>query len=351
MLVDKCISIAEQFTDSIKCYDSISNGLINDTYWVVSNSTILILQRLNQEVFPVPEQILANLQRLTTHIKQQPIETVKLKIPALLKTHAQQDFFKDEQGNYWRALEFIDNTLSLESLTSLQQAQQIGFALGHFHCLVSDLNVDDLYDTLPGFHIAPNYLTQYQTVLDAYAGQFNDLSEFCRDYIAQHEAWVSVLENAKQQGDLTLRVIHGDPKLNNFLFDIDSQLIVSLIDLDTVKPGLVHYDIGDCLRSACHQLSTHEFDLETCQVILESYLAEVKPFFSVADYDYLFAAIQLIPFELGIRFYTDYLQGNRYFKVTEPDQNLNRAVAQFKLSASISRQELAIKTIIECLRS
>ena len=112
----------------------------------------------------------------------------------------------------------------------------------------------------------------------------------------------------------------------------------------------MHYDIGDCLRSCCHHAETNEFDLVTCQVILESYLAEVKGFFSEADYRYLLAAIQLIPFELGIRFYTDYLEGNRYFKVTEPEQNLHRAVAQFQLSASISRQELAIKAIIDRLR-
>ena len=342
--------IAKQFTNSINSITTLGNGLINDTYWVVSDSTDLVLQRINSHVFPNPRQIMANLQKLTTHISQKSPEAVKLKIPALLQTHAQQDYFQDTLGQYWRALEFIENTQSLEALTSLQQAQQVGFALGHFHCLLSDLNTDDLCDTLPGFHIAPSYLADYQRVLNAYNGEFNDLSEFCRAYIAEHEHWISVLENAKHQGELTLRAIHGDPKLNNFLFDMDSQQIFSLIDLDTVKPGLVHYDIGDCLRSACHQSSTNEFSLEICQVILESYLAEVKSFFSAADYDYLFAAIQLIPFELGIRFYTDYLEGNRYFKVTELEQNLHRAVAQFQLSASITRQELAIKALIDHLR-
>ena len=344
-------AIAEQYTDRISDITALGNGLINDTYWVVADSAAFVLQRINSQVFPEPPQIMANLQQLTTHISQKPPEAVKLKIPALLQTQAQQDYFQDTQGHYWRALEFIENTQSLEALTSLQQAQQVGFALGHFHCLVSDLNTDDLCDTLPSFHIAPSYLAHYQSVLNAYTGQFNDLSAFCRAYITQYELWASVLETAKHQGELALRVIHGDPKLNNFLFDKDSQAIVSLIDLDTVKPGLVHYDIGDCLRSACHQSSTNEFSLEICQVILESYLAEVKSFFSAADYAYLFAAIQLIPFELGIRFYTDYLAGNRYFKVTEPEQNLHRAVAQFKLSASISRQESAIKAIIDRLQA
>ena len=344
-------AIAEQYTDRITSITALGNGLINDTYWVVSDSATLVLQRINSHVFPNPRQIMANLQQLTRHISQKSPEAVKLKIPALLQTNAQQDYFQDTRGQYWRALEFIENTQSLEALTSLQQAQQVGFALGHFHCLVSDLNIDGLFDTLPGFHIAPSYMADYQRVLNANNGEFTNLSEFCRAYIAQHEHWVSVLEDAKHQGELTLRVIHGDPKLNNFLFDKDSQQIVSLIDLDTIKPGLVHYDIGDCLRSACHQSSTNEFSLEICQVILESYLAEVKSFFSGADYAYLFAAIRLIPFELGMRFYTDYLAGNQYFKVTDPAQNLHRAVAQFKLSASISRQEAAIQTIIDRLQA
>ncbi|MDD5268702.1 MAG: phosphotransferase, partial [Methylococcales bacterium] len=153
-----------------------------------------------------------------------------------------------------------------------------------------------------------------------------------------------------RQGLLSLRVIHGDPKLNNFLFDKKSKKIVSIIDLDTVKPGLVHYDIGDCLRSCCHRLETNVFDLDTCAVILKFYLSEAGAFFSESDYHYLYAAIQLIPFELGLRFYTDYLEGNRYFKVTGADQNLQRAADQFHLCESIFQQESAIKTLIEQLR-
>jgi Ser/Thr protein kinase RdoA (MazF antagonist) len=148
---------------------------------------------------------------------------------------------------------------------------------------------------------------------------------------------------------LSLRVIHGDPKLNNFLFDQDSKQIVSIIDLDTVKPGLVHYDLGDCLRSCCHRLQSNEFDLDICAALLRSYLSEAGAFFTDDDYRYLYAAIQLIPFELGLRFYTDYLEGNQYFKVTDPEQNLLRAVDQFRLCESIMAQESALKTLIEQL--
>ena len=150
---------------------------------------------------------------------------------------------------------------------------------------------------------------------------------------------------------MPLRIIHGDPKLNNFLFDKRGQEVVGIIDLDTVKPGLVHYDIGDCLRSCCHILETDEFDLAVCAALLESYLAEAGTFFSEHDYRYLYPAIRLIPFELGLRFYTDYLEGNRYFKVAEPEQNLQRAAQQFRLCESIIARESAIQSLIDQLKT
>jgi Ser/Thr protein kinase RdoA (MazF antagonist) len=247
-------------------------------------------------------------------------------------------------------LEYIANTESLETISHIHQVQQAGFALAHFHRLVSDLEPSYLYDTLPGFHIAPDYLSHYLQVLPAATTGSSYESQYCASFIANHQHFINDLEAAKQQGCLTLRVIHGDPKLNNFLFDKDTHQIISLIDLDTVKPGLVHYDIGDCLRSCCHNLATNEFDLVIATALLTSYLSEAGVFFSEADYDYLYNSIRLIPFELGLRFYTDYLEGNRYFKVSEPEQNLHRAVNQFQLCESIMAQELAINKLITRLK-
>jgi Ser/Thr protein kinase RdoA (MazF antagonist) len=210
------------------------------------------------------------------------------------------------------------------------------------------LNPELLHDTLPSFHIAPDYLQQYKQVLSQ-TTVFSEHS-YCANFLNQYQHFSNDLETAKQKGLLTLRVIHGDPKLNNFLFAKHSQQIISLIDLDTVKSGLVHYDIADCLRSCCHNKATGEFILEICAVLLTQYLIEVREFFSPADYDYLYPAIRLLPFELGLRFYTDYLQGNRYFKVTENTQNLQRAIEQFTLCTSIIKQEADIKKLIVSLR-
>jgi Ser/Thr protein kinase RdoA (MazF antagonist) len=168
---------------------------------------------------------------------------------------------------------------------------------------------------------------------------------------------VPVLERAKAQGKLTVRPTHGDPKVNNVLLDAITGQAVSLIDLDTVKPGLVHYDIGDCLRSGCNLLGeetdrweTVSFDLGVAHAILQGYLSQAREFLSSTDWDYLFDAIRLIAFELGLRFFTDYLAGNVYFKVNHSEHNLVRALVQFKLTESIESQEAALRTIIRELR-
>jgi Ser/Thr protein kinase RdoA (MazF antagonist) len=145
-------------------------------------------------------------------------------------------------------------------------------------------------------------------------------------------------------------VIHGDPKLNNILFDASSGLAVAMIDLDTVKPGLIHYDLGDCLRSCCNRAGeggaeSVEFDVAICREVLAGYFAAAEQFLTEPDIAYLFDAIRLLPFELGLRFLTDHLAGDRYFHVTEPGQNLRRAQVQFRLVASIERQEKAIRSV------
>jgi len=149
-----------------------------------------------------------------------------------------------------------------------------------------------------------------------------------------------------------MRTIHGDLKINNILFDITDQRAVSIIDLDTVKPGLFQYDIGDCLRSACNgqredgNTSAVHFDVDICRLILKDYLSAAGDILTEFDYRYLYDSIRLLPLELGIRFLTDYLDGNPYFKVDFPEHNLVRALVQFQLTASIEQQEKQIREML-----
>ena len=339
--------IASQFCNSQQITDlcPLGNGLVNDTYRVTTTKFCFVLQRVNRHVFPEPKLISENWQTLNQHIQGQG--NIALRIPELLLTRSGQGIYQHD-GDYWRAQSFFEQTESLESLRTLADAEQVGSALGGFHRLLSTIDVASLHDTLPGFHITPAYLKQYHHVAVRNSSKKNT---YCEHFITQFEVIADTLEQAKELGLLRLRVIHGDPKLNNFLFDQINRNVVSLIDLDTVKPGLVHYDIADCLRSCCHQTDVNEFDLTICEAILKNYLVQVGCFFSVSDYQYLYPAIRLLPFELGIRFYTDYLDGNRYFKVTDPLQNLQRAIGQFRLCTSIMKQETAINTLIESLQS
>lgn len=339
----KQLGIARQFDTSAKHISSLGNGLINDTYLVKTASQAFVLQRINTSVFHNPEQIMTNLVTLSQHISQKNHQEVRLQLPKILTTITDTVLCIDEQGDSWRALSFIPNSESLENVRTLADVCQAGCALGHFHRLLSDLEPSALHDTLPGFHITPGYLQQYREVSTQTAVPQD---RFCSEFITRFQHRADDLEVAKQQGLLNLRVIHGDPKLNNFLFDVNSLQVISLIDLDTVKPGLVHYDVGDCVRSCCHNAVTGEFDLKRCAALLTGYLSEAGAFFTEHDYQYLYQAIRLIPFELGLRFYTDYLQGNLYFKVTEPQQNLHRAAEQFRLCTSILAQEHALKRLI-----
>ncbi|AMK77172.1 MULTISPECIES: phosphotransferase enzyme family protein [Methylomonas] len=325
----------------------LGNGLINDTFLVNAGDTQFVLQGINSRVFPQPEQVVTNLQQLNRHIAQQDPANVRLLIPSLLPANDGEAFYRDGDGQIWRALELISPAESREQLGNQAEASQVGFALAHFHRLCGTLAPELLHDTLPGFHIAPAYYQSYLDILDRpLPVTLDDEFRQCQQFIEGFRERIAMLEQAKQRGELQERVIHGDPKLNNFLFEPGSDRIISLIDLDTVKPGLVHYDIGDCLRSCCHIRPGNQFDVPRCKTILASYLAEAGQFFEPADYDYLYAAIQLIPFELGLRFFSDYLQGNRYFKVNQPRENLQRAMDQFALCENIARQETELRHVI-----
>lgn len=347
--MNKLLGIAKQFAggQSVSAINPLGHGLINDTFLVNTGATQFVLQGINSRVFAQPELVIANLQQLNRHIAQLDQENVRLRVPALLPAEDGQAFCRDQTGQIWRALELISPAESREQVSSDLEASQVGFALGHFHLLCDSLSPDALFDTLPGFHITPSYFQDYLEIIDRPIQVQADAGfQHCQQFIASFQDRISVLEQAKQRGELRERVIHGDPKLNNFLFEPGSDRIVSLIDLDTVKPGLVHYDIGDCLRSSCHIRQSNQFDVARCKIILTSYLAEAGRFFAPADYDHLYAAILLIPFELGLRFFCDYLQGNRYFKVNQPRENLNRAIEQFTLCKSIAQQEAELMQVI-----
>ena len=283
-------------------------------------------------------------------------------MPEVLFTKEQQNYYLADDGSFWRALSFIDNSQSFDTIQDLDHAQEIGYGLGMFHYLLDDLPTEELADTLKGFHITPGYLRHYQQLvkkvtIESKKTTFSSEINYCHKFISDRPNLPHILENAKASGKLKLRIIHGDPKINNIMIDCATKQAVAMIDLDTVKPGLIHYDIGDCLRSGCNPLGEEtdtwtqvSFEPDLAQAILKGYLKVTQDFLSENDYQYIYDSIRLLSFELGLRFFTDYLEGNVYFNVEHPEHNLARALVQFKLTESIEQQEATIEQIIGDLR-
>jgi len=342
-------------------------GIINDTYVVnfvnPSPGTNLrlgrraILQRINGSVFPQPENVMHNLQRILQHAQLKIASSKQQQeffLPPMYFTRDGHSSYRDAKGDYWRALGFIEQTASFDVLQGTGQAREVGVALGTFHQLVSDIPPDQLFDTLPGFHITPSYLASYDEVLaniNPNDGKRED-EVFCRKFIDEHRDLADVLVNADPPA--VTRIMHGDPKLNNILFDAVSGRAVSIIDLDTVKPGLIQFDLGDCIRSCCNTggempetIHTVKFEPEICRAILRGYLSAMSEVLQQRDIELIYDAICLLPFELGLRFFSDHLRGNRYFKVSAPDDNLYRARVQFHLLQHIERQEWLIRDIVQ----
>jgi thiamine kinase-like enzyme len=357
MTLEQDIAASFDLGGRIQSVRPYGHGLINDTFVVITDTGHrAILQRINRHVFANPERIMENLRVLMDHVnhRQSTGRTAarELKLPGMFLSCAGKDFIIDAQSGFWRALGYIENTRALEKIADRRQAEEVGFALGRFHALVHDLDPARLHQTLPGFHDAPNYLVRFT---EASAQKKPDSAElkYCFAFVEARRDLAQILETAKREKKLVIRPIHGDTKLDNFLFDITTGQAVSLIDLDTVQPGLIHFDIGDCLRSCANlagespaDIGSVRFDLDIGRAILRHYLAETRSFLTQLDYEYLYDAIRLIPFELGLRFLTDHLEGNHYFKTDWPGQNLHRAMVQFRLTASIEGHAKEIKTIV-----
>jgi len=358
--------VAEQFQlpGPVLQIAPLGNGNVNATWQVETEAADgrrcrLVLQRLNTRVFARPELVMANIRRLGEHLDQGAVAAIpgRWEWPRVIARRTGEHPWLEQGGAVWRMLSFIEHARTLETISSRDQALQVGRALGCFHTLIHDLPAAELADTLEGFHVAPRYLTQFERVLQRTQVPFSPQAQHCLAFIRDREAFLPVLERACQAGRLTPRPIHGDPKLNNILFDAHSGEAIALIDLDTVKPGLIHYDIGDCLRSGCNRLgeesrdwrSVH-FDLELCEAILQGYIAIAHRFLSEADYHHIAASIRLLSLELGLRFFTDHLAGDVYFRTSRPRHNLERALVQFRLTESIELQFDAISALVERLR-
>lgn len=365
----KASLIAQEFDVAGRVVTVVRNeeGNVNDTYLAIFRTTFseqrIIIQRINKRVFKNPEYIMENMRVLTEHVHRRIEEEIDQsdrywQLPKVIPAKNGKDYVIDENGDYWRAITLIASARAYPTVQSVEHAYEAGFVLGQFQRLISDLDVSKLHDTLVGFHITPEYLKKYDEAINTPEGQkrlhASLEAERCSAFIEARREWCSVLEDAKAQGKLQLRPIHGDPKISNIMIDDATGKGTCIIDLDTVKPGLIHYDFGDCLRSSCNPAGEETLDLKTvffdttlCEAIVKGYMTYAKSFLTDNDRLYLYDGIRLIAFELGLRFFADYLAGNVYFNTRYDEQNLNRARVQFKLTESIEARESQIRKILD----
>ncbi|MBR0056882.1 MAG: aminoglycoside phosphotransferase family protein, partial [Kiritimatiellae bacterium] len=345
----------------------IGGGNINDTFLAIFRNafseTQVILQRINDKVFPKPEMIMANMHLITRHAHRKLAKEILTsdrvwQLPKIIQTRDGKDFFRSpDDGSYWRVITKISSATTFPTTQGPEHAAECGAVLAHFHSLVADIRTSLLAEPIPGFHVTPGYLALYDKTLgDKSAKARLTTSVEARrlsQFIEARRDFAATLENALKRGELKLRVMHGDPKITNIMIDDYTGKGTAIIDLDTVGPGLIHYDFGDAIRSICNPAGEEEmnlnkviFDMDLFEAFVRGYLDYGHGFLTDADREYLFDSIRLISFELGLRFFQDYLAGSVYFKTKSPTQNLNRARVQFRLCESIESRERMIRAAL-----
>lgn len=325
-------------------------GLINDTRLLKCKAGQFVLQRINGLVFKDADAIDANLLCIQDWLAGHPDAGVRL--PRLMRDSDGRATLRDDNGDAWRLMEYIEHSRVLKPLENPRQAHEIGLTLGRFHVALADLPPSRLNLTLPELHDTPQCRVKLDAGLNAPVRPLCDEIEIALEQIEARAALLPVLQRARCDGTLPTRVTHGDPKLDNVLFAQDSDRALCLIDLDTVQPGLLHHDLADCLRSCCNRASalgeepSAELDLTLARALMSGYSEVAAPLFDSDALALLYPAIALIPLELAMRFLTDYLEGDRYFRVTDPCQNLTKAQIQLALVGDIEAKRSEIETVI-----
>jgi len=349
-------AIANQFdTAQITSIKTYGNGNVNDTYIAVSSDkTRYILQRVNTAIFTSPETVMSNMHATTKHLSH-CIQNRGLtwKVQKVIPSKTKKNYYIHTDGTFWRMISFIEDAHSVDILDSHDKALELGKAVGLFHSLMAEIPHGTLSYALEGFHVVPQYLQTYDKILAQHTPLLNKETDYALRFIQKYREEAVLLETGKEHGILPLRVIHGDLKINNIMFSRADDRAISIIDLDTVQPGLIHYDIGDCMRSSCNRHGEEtqaweevHFDSERLKYIWRGYLNHAHELMSEQEYAYIYDAIFAITFEIGLRFFTDYLAGNVYFKIHYPENNLFRALVQFRLAQSIHAQKETISQIL-----
>jgi hypothetical protein len=333
-------------------YQEYGHGHVNETYLVVTDTGAkFILQKLNKSVFKDPVSLMNNIFNVTNHLKQRVKS--KREVLSIVPTLTGNIYEVDENKEYWRVYDFVPDSICLEKAESLNDFYQSALAFGRFQDLLSDFPVDTLVETIPGFH---DTVLRYEAFKNAVSQDVCGRAKHVQreiDFALSHEGSASVFIDLLKENKIPLRVTHNDTKLNNVLFDKKTRTGLCVVDLDTVMPGLVMNDFGDAIRFGASTASEDEKDLSKVHLDIELYAAFTKGFIeacgkniSQLEIDLLPTGAKIMTLECGVRFLTDYLSGDTYFKIHYSDQNLDRCRTQFKLVSDMERKWSEMNKIV-----
>jgi len=335
---EKILKILDQFAldAAVVSAERYGGGHINETYLVVTASgRRYILQRINQYVFKNVEGLMGNIAAVTEYLRE--IVTDPRGVMTLVKTTAGKDYLTHEDGNFWRVYDFVEDSICLQLPETPEDFYQSAVAFGNFQQQLKDFPAHTLCEVIPNFH---NTADRYRLFREALAADVCGRAAQVRDeveFALAREEEAATLVNMLAAGELPLRVTHNDTKLNNVMLDARTRKPLCVVDLDTVMPGLSLYDFGDSIRFGAATAAEDEKDLSKVWMDLNLYETYTRGFLSACpgltqnERDMLPMGAKLMTLECGVRFLTDYLNGDVYFSTHYEGQNLDRCRTQFKL--------------------
>ena len=350
------------FEGTMQQIGPFGNGHINETWLVryeigLMGPLYVILQRINTSVFREPERLMENIKGVTEWLRSKIIEEggdPERETLTLIPSKGGKSFYRDESGQYWRAYRFITGATCYDQAESADDFRQSAVAFGQFQRRLADYPADSLYESIPGFHDTAARLETFRKTVaeDVYGRRFEAEKEI--SFVLSHAYLAECYSRAAAKSPLPLRVTHNDTKLNNVMIDNKTHKGICVIDLDTVMPGLVMNDFGDSIRFGASTALEDEPDLSrvSCSLDLftaytEGFMQECASRLTDAEISLLADGALVMTYECGMRFLTDYLQGDTYFRIGYPAHNLVRARNQFKLVADMEEKLPRMRQIVE----
>ena len=334
------------------------SGHINDTF-LAEGETRYILQRMNRSIFTRPNEVMENIVGVTSFLKKKITEAggdPERETLTVVKTKDGKDYYEDAAGECWRVYYMIEDAVSYDQVESEQDFYESAVSFGNFQQLLADYPAATLHETIPGFHdTAARYQVFLKAVEEDVCGRAKDVQEEI-NFFKEREDVAHVLGDLLAEGKLPLRVTHNDTKLNNIMMDKETGKGICVIDLDTVMPGLAVNDFGDSIRFGANTAAEDEKDLSKVSCDLHLFELYAKGFLEGCGGRLTELEVKMLPvgakvmtYECGMRFLTDYLQGDTYFKIHREGHNLDRCRTQMKLVADMEAKWSQMEEIVASL--